>query len=194
MTILEKITTAGAASALAFGMAMSANAAVIVTGSDDDSDTTLSEGNDIDLDNDDIVESGQLVTEDNTGTFSVADNIISADGFADVRFSDGSVAGIRNLVITFTVAGLADQSFQVTNAAGVQFADSRFMLELLPSVDVSFVVTGEAFSTRGQIANYNFTLIGNAMEGGDVVPLPAAGLLFLTALGGAGFARSRKKA
>lgn len=191
MTILQKLAVTGTASIAALALSMGANAAVVVSGST--AGTTLTETNDIDLDNDDIVEDGSLVTADNSGTFDVADNISSADGFADVRFSDGSVAGIENAVITFSVAGLADQSFQITDAMGVQLADTRFLLELIPGAEVSFVVTGTAFSTRGQIANYNFTLIG-IPDAVDAVPLPAAGLLFLTALGGAGFARKRKNA
>ena len=191
MTLLHKLAATGTASVAALALSMGASAAVIV--SSPNGTDTLSEGNSIRLDNDDIVGSGDLVVDDNDGTFMVADNISAADGFADVRFSDGSVAGIRNAVITFSVDGLADQSFQVTNMMGVQLPDTRFLLELIPGASVSFVVTGQAFSSDNEIANYNFLLRGIADEM-DVVPLPAAGLLFLTALGGAGVARSRKKA
>lgn len=194
MTFIRKLAVTGTASAAALTLSMGANAAVVVSGfsgGDANDNLVLTEANSINIDNDGTRVSGELVASDNTGAFTVGEDISAGIATGDVRFSfaDGP-AGIRNLVVAFSQEGLADQMFQVTDSVGNQIA-STFDLSFIEGAEVTFVAMGTAFSNNGQAAEYNFNI--TAMEGAaDAVPLPAAGLLFLTALGGAGFARSRR--
>lgn len=196
MTILGKLTTASAASVAALGLSMSAGAAVIVSGSVNDSDTTLTATNNIEIDNDQIElvagEERDLVDDNNDGSFTVGDGVTAGLAAYAVTFADFvERASIRDLVITFSQDGIADQVFTVTDGVG-ELVPGGFTIDLMAGNTVSFVVTGTAFSITGANPGYSFDIFAAVDD--NPIPLPAAGLLFLTALGGAGAARARKKA
>ena len=169
------------AATLAVFAPLSANAAIDLT-DEDGGAVLLSINNAVNIENDDLT-TGPLAEG---GSFDVDTNIFGANVTLDVQNSSGQTSGIEDLLVTFTVAGLADQSFLITDGSGLQTLNS-FFLQILPGVEVFFSVAGEVFegSSIAQ-AEYNIFI--------DPVPLPAAGLIFLTGLAGLGLARRRKVA
>lgn len=175
MGFFTKIASAAAGVAAAVSLGLAAQAAVVVSGGPLDFATPVN------INNDDMAPGAFM----DAGSFDVAD-VQAGNGAADVRFSSGAIAGIRNMIITFTIAGLADQSFQITDANGLQTL-SFFSLQLIPNAIVEFVVTGTVFETLGQQANYNIVITAAP------IPLPAAATFLLTGLAAAAGLRLRKK-
>ncbi len=190
MSKLKTLGIASIASVAAFGLS-AASAAVMVTGPEGESGgvpavaPTLDVGSPVNIDNNDISDMDEL---NDVGSFMVADGIIGGDTAVDVRFGNGLRAGIMNLAITFFVEGMDAQTFNITDAAGVDIdGNTSFLVDLTPGTMVDFVVTGTVFEDFGQEANYNINILAQA------VPVPAAGLLFGTALVGGAIARRKRK-
>lgn len=180
MNLFTKIASAATATvaALAFSVA---SAAVVVTSPN--GSTELDTGNPIIIGNDDLAPG---MFEDVT-SFDVASPLASAVGSVDVRFSSGVPAGVANMFMTYRIAGLADQTFQVTNSSGLQILDF-FSLDIIAGIPVEVIISGFVFENLGQQANYDIVITA------DAIPLPAAGVFLLTGLAGAAGLRFRKKA
>lgn len=119
-----------------------------------------------------------------TATLKVGD-VPGAEYHVDVEFSDGSPAGFYDLTLSINGgAGIA-----ITDGNGLQIVD--FLTSALISgthatpADNVFVLSGVAFSSSS-IEWPDYSIIIRA------VPLPAAALLFGSALLGGGLLRRRK--
>ena len=200
MNTFKKLALA-ATSVVGLGFA-SANAAVVVSdGNGNFIDTsnsatgpTLGAGTAfaLNFDENDLV-NGQSINE--TISFVIGPDVDDADVSLGVLPAsgqqNGAQAGIANFMAMIFVNGTGVATLQITDALGRQDLDNSFfeLMNLAAGDQVEIQLMGVAFEFRGDDAEYSVNVFGNAAP----VPVPAAGLLFGTALAG-GFAARRRKA
>ncbi|MBB4659732.1 PEP-CTERM sorting domain-containing protein [Parvularcula dongshanensis] len=190
---LRKLSLAAAASVAALGFA-AANAGVVVYNEAGYSgavevDPLLTVDGAINILNGDLSKgqddffNGESFTD--TGSFEVDPGVMPGGIFFDVDFAGGVPAGILNMMATFETSSMS-QTFEITDAAGNLILESA-MLMLDPGETVTFTIMGSVFESNGADAAYKITILGEA------VPVPAAGVLFGTALVGGAIARRKRK-
>ena len=201
MTNLKKLALA-AASVATLGMA-SASAAVVVS---DGNGNVISTADSLtppvlgagtafalNFDEGDLVD-GQTINE--TITFVIGPDVDTADLTIGVLPSTGTSlgaqAGIVNFMAAVSVNGSAIAMLQVSDATGQQINANTFLdlLNISAGDEVSIELSGLVFENRGDDAEYSINVFGNAAP----VPVPAAGLLFGTAIAGAAASRRKRKA
>ena len=202
MNNLKKIAMA-AASVATLGFA-SANAAVVVTDANGNVVSTANNltppvlgagvGFALNFDEGDLVD-GQSISE--TITFLIGPDVADADLTIGVLpssgFELGAQAGIINFMAAISVNGSNVAMMQVSDATGQQLNANTFMelLNISAGDEVTIELTGLVFENRGDDAEYSINVFGNAAA---PVPVPAAGLLFGTAIAGAAASRRKRKA
>ena len=201
MNTIKKIALA-AASVAGLGLA-SANAAVVVSdGNGQVIDTTnnatgpvLGAGTAFALNFDEgDLSNGQEINE--TISFVIGPDVDTADltlgVLPAIGQQNGAQAGIANFMATVFINGTTFAMLQITDALGQQNLANSFveLLGLSGGDQIEIQLVGTAFEFRGDDAEYSVNVFGNAAP----VPVPAAGLLFGTALAGGLAARRKKKA
>ena len=202
MTTLKTIALA-AASVATLGMASASAAVVVSDGNGNVIDTTNSVSAPVlgagtafalNFDEGDLVD-GQSINE--TITFVIGPDVDTADLTIGVLPSTGTLlgaqAGISNFMAAISVNGNMLSMLQVSDATGRQNDTQTFLdlLDISAGDEVTIELTGLVFENRGDDAEYSINVFGLA---GDPVPVPAAGLLFGTALAGAAASRRKRKA
>lgn len=195
MSILKKLSLTAAASAAAFGLATaSAAVQVSVNGqapvANSATPATLEVGGTIEFSDNDLTE-GQVLNE--TLSFVAGANVDTGDVLAAVQYGAGTAgrrAGIVNFMATFSVNGAVVAMSQITDATGrIDFDQANVILALSPGDLVEIALSGTVFEFPGFNATYRVGVLGD----GNAIPVPAAGLLFGTAVVGAAAARRRRK-
>ncbi|WOI52770.1 VPLPA-CTERM sorting domain-containing protein [Parvularcula sp. LCG005] len=193
MKHLKSLTTAAVLGLAAFAAAPAAQAAVVVTDTDGVGTPMLSPSSAVSIRNSSVVTSGSLVAADNTGSFMTGAFLGNVQMSIDVNDTTGFPAGIRNFTVEFF--GDAAQTISLfgpitlTDDSGAEFDPAALYNFALPAgTEVFFQVTG-----IGQSVNAAFTGDYNIRLLADAVPVPAAAVLFGTAIAGAAAARRRKK-
>lgn len=147
------------------------------------------------LENNDVNDIGALLEANNTA-------VVTTDGVSLVRLTfdvdqseptqpDGQ--GIYDLTLNVTGSMGTNQSFTITAdeaGNGNQILDVA-QFNIMQGETLTFVFSGEGFTFGGFSPQYTINVFGNPQA---EVPVPAAGLLFMTALGGLAAARRKRQA
>lgn len=199
---LKKLALA-AASVATLGMA-SASAAVVVTdGNGNAVDTTnsftgtpvLGAGTAFALNFDEgDLDDGQAIDE--TITFEIGPDVdfsnLTLGVLPAIGAERGAQAGIMNFMAAVSVNGTSVAMLEVSTATGAQNLDNSFLqlLDIAAGDVVTIELTGMVFENFGDDAEYSVNVLGFA----NPVPVPAAAVLFGTAIAGAAASRRKRKA
>ncbi|MBB4659733.1 PEP-CTERM sorting domain-containing protein [Parvularcula dongshanensis] len=189
MKFAKKLGAIGAVSALALGIGTAAHAEIVVV-SDSNVVTSTSP---VRIENNDVNDGGVLVPANNTidivagadvglltFSFDVDQSMPTPEGVGIYDFMlsvNGDMGTTGMFTITDDEAGNGNQILNLAT------------LGVMPGETLTLVFSGTGFS-RDNPFSPQYTAIIN----GDAIPVPAAGLLFLTAAAGGGLMRKKKKA
>lgn len=192
MSILKSAIFAAASAVSLTGAA--AMAAVTVVDTDGMDPAVLDSDSSVSIRNNSVVLNGPLVMADNVGSFFTGENFNRVFLSADVNDTTGQPAGIANFTIEFFLDSDLTQTvlgpILLTGPDGAELDAGAIIRTDLPvGVQIFFLATG-----MGQSIDAAFTGDYNVRLQADAVPVPAAGLLFATALVGGAVARRRRAA
>ena len=198
MSFLSKILSKSSLGAMALGAMMAFGASGSMAATCDVGGCTVVGGDGQSLSGGVAFSITEITNDGGTGNFNFVANFLndtSVNGLASttvLQFQPTSLASINNLVLTIFDPAAAAQSFQITDATGAPVGASGndvsvvFDLSAAPNQVISFEFQGEAVKGNGLNPGIQMTIAA--------VPLPAGGLLLLTALGGFAAVRRKRKA